>query len=475
MPHKRRPKVDPVVEERLSFSGVSDELGSQMLNRLSRFHFKTSIKSGEITQKMLIRAIHEEQEISFDTFQSPDPAIRQALFRKSNALVATRLGLTSDADASSELRLETAFAHALRSDAPSLNRPRILEKAISDGTILTGPPEATISRLEASALTLPYLSIDGAGALKHLLDAMVPRTYDLSPGKEGDKYVLAHARLIDDYFSDPKIARTVLVAVQKTLQRIRAFETGASPEPSDLQADLREATREALGRVDDETVWKILGFYAVRGPVVPFWKLMRDDSQRTFHAATEVLFTGLTYLDSLQMKAGSRSYALPRGVKSRDPIPKAYHFWMSAYLVRDLAVNQGYSEKGASVAAHIAHLGYEYAAQTPGRTPLYGLSHSPVSWYNNIIRQDMLIAAAGNAFGRDASRGDKHELSRPLDLDRLWEDYESQVHAVPGLDSQVAQQWINGSSALKARGYLRWKRLMRADYPYESIRRELDH
>ena len=60
------------------------------------------------------------------------------------------------------------------------------------------------------------------------------------------------------------------------------MERGDEVAPTDLLADLRTAARKALGKDDETVVWKILGFYGLKGPDLGMLLyLMPDEASKT--------------------------------------------------------------------------------------------------------------------------------------------------------------------------------------------------
>ena len=97
------------------------------------------------------------------------------------------------------------------------------------------------------------------------------------------------------------------------------------------------------------------------------------------------------YLDSLS-KSDSL-YSFPPKVKVGCDTGKGYHFWMSAFLAKDLGGGAG------EYASFISEIGYQMYARGYGRNPVDQFTSAWDSPGNQKVRLDLLYSAAGSAYG----------------------------------------------------------------------------
>jgi hypothetical protein len=332
--------------------------------------------------------------------------------------------------------------------------------------------DGNLSPKQSFALTMPYFCLQAAKALRVLVKKVMPII--VSCGFGG--YNIGYPALFNSYFSDIKITKIVVQAAKTAMDRVERLERGDAVAASDLLTDLRAAARSVLGENNETLVWKILGVYGLRGPdMLAFRDLNLDENQTALWAASLALFGSLTYLDSLQFNALGKQYSLPPHVASPAPWPKPYHFWLPAFLVREMVEEEGFSARAASIAVHLSHLGYEFLSRSLGRNPLNAFNGGAFSNYNNIVRSDLLLAAAGNQFGVLMAKGSEATPIRALDLDQMWNRYYARLRAVPSWITERTKDkvsdWLGGNVYQKAATYLGWRYLIKPDIPRKLVAR----
>lgn len=120
-----------------------------------------------------------------------------------------------------------------------------------------------------------------------------------------------------------------------------------------------------------------------------------------------------------QVLHGGNQYMYPKESSGICRNPKPYHFWLSAYFSRSL-IRQGYSPEVASAAAFVVANGYQMnrnlANGRAGKVDSL-LSKPFLHPTNNVIRMDLVQAAAGAVYGsaQDNSVSGNFNLAKSYD------------------------------------------------------------
>ncbi|MDZ4661649.1 MAG: hypothetical protein SGJ18_08520 [Pseudomonadota bacterium] len=133
-----------------------------------------------------------------------------------------------------------------------------------------------------------------------------------------------------------------------------------------------------------------------------------NDNPNAF--ALQVIAELLPKLDTEKSKQQKGAlYSLPARVGFPCDIGKSYHFWMTAYLSRNLIKN-GSDAEAARSAAYIANLGYQMNRQAFAGSELNMKNLGRFGATENGIRMDLILAAAGSLYGSNSAGGKATEI-----------------------------------------------------------------
>jgi hypothetical protein len=217
---------------------------------------------------------------------------------------------------------------------------------------------------------------------------------------------------------------------------------------ADLFSDVRNGFLEVgvPAAKAEEMTWKTMGLIATGGPNtgVRLNMIKTPLGEAGRKVALIVLATVPFYLDSLTMASG-HPYSYPPTVHSTCDTGKPYHFWLPAYLGWELA-RTGTDARPAATAAFLGEKGYQMMADTETRDPTQPLREAFLSPYQNSIRMDLVMAAAGATFGASAGRAQGIDVDagvRKIVMDSNPVDRLSEQASRALFDSPVrfARQW----------------------------------
>lgn len=117
----------------------------------------------------------------------------------------------------------------------------------------------------------------------------------------------------------------------------------------------------------------------------------------------DLIGRALPILDYFNSKNKMPLYSFPKGVKAKCNTNKSYHFWMAAYLSRQLK-KDNYSSDAASDATYAASFAYQLnrdkgVPNSPVQHGMNTLRKSPFDPVINIMRADLAYSKAGADFG----------------------------------------------------------------------------
>lgn len=124
--------------------------------------------------------------------------------------------------------------------------------------------------------------------------------------------------------------------------------------------------------------------------------------------------------DSLSVSSG-HPYVYPKTVTTRCDTEKPYHFWLTAFLARDLVKNHKISARGAAAAAFSAQKGYEMLSSTVSRDPSKAFQVETFDPHNNLMRADMGFSSAGAVYGAQSAVGKVPSLDVDLGIKAMIE------------------------------------------------------
>lgn len=228
------------------------------------------------------------------------------------------------------------------------------------------------------------------------------------------------APVIKRVLSDSAATEGLRKAALKMLEQQKKKISGSSNLFNDVKNSFIEA---GLSKSEAETkTWDALGALAATGPnfakrwsrhSAPFFGQKMnlkniDDNPNAF--LLQVIAEAIPKLDS--QKAAEHQgqiYSLPSGVSFECDIGKTYHFWMTAYLARQLT-SQGSSADAASSAAYIANLGYQLKREAFAGKELKISDMERFGATENGIRMDLILAASGAKFGVASAKNQAYSI-----------------------------------------------------------------
>lgn len=122
----------------------------------------------------------------------------------------------------------------------------------------------------------------------------------------------------------------------------------------------------------------------------------------------DIIGKSIPTLDYMNMKKGLKPYSFPKNVDGKCNTNKSYHFWMAAYLSRELT-KEGVDAKTASTASYISAVGYQInrdlgvasnSSVAIGANTIKKSTFDPVY---NVIRTDLAYAYNGAQFGSQSN------------------------------------------------------------------------
>jgi hypothetical protein len=291
---------------------------------------------------------------------------------------------------------------------------------------------------------------------------------------EGVKDAIAIARPVDNVTVLPLWKELVTdsaylkVFKKVSLGIIANLRKGTPPQKTlieDLKAEFLALTKDK--KKADDYAWKTMallasgGGNALKRPAVITGA--NDGGNDDLEAVLHVLSNGSMALDRLSAEKGFL-YTFPPGIKNLCDYGKNYHFWMTAYLARELK-KKNYSETAAAAAAFSVEKGYQFSKVEHGRDPTKPFTESPYSNYNNNIRLDLSLAAAGAWYGAQNEKGEK-TISRSQFDGAIRSSFQGAVK----LDAPiaVAERDFSDPSPIKTMGlYKNWKKVINPDAAFK--------
>ncbi len=248
-----------------------------------------------------------------------------------------------------------------------------------------------------------------AGGCKSGLDILQQRlaTHEVNGGAivRTDIY----GKILGTHIYEDGVRRAAL----KIFKRVR----GQVLSPGNLFDDLKDAFFESSVRREnvEDLVWDVLGLLATSGPNINqrvkscqnSSAILEGRLDSQFHFALKYIAGALPLLDFRYLKLFKKMYSAPSNVRVTCDNGKFYHFWMSAYLSRELVKRDGLSVQAAKNASYASEIGYQALRDVVGKESedvsksLFGNlgNHDLFSPVVNIVRTDLALAAGGATFG----------------------------------------------------------------------------
>jgi hypothetical protein len=255
------------------------------------------------------------------------------------------------------------------------------------------------------------------------------------------------------------------------LEMIDQLEQKKAPE-GHLFDDLKRLFLKEVKdqRLAEEYTWKTMGFLATSGSNLTYHasRVCGYTGNRALLQVFHVISTGAPVLDRLSAAKGSL-YSYPKQVQVTCDYGKEYHFWMTAYLAREVAKRTGNID-AAAAAAFTADKGYQFMTVTPGRDRTKPFRENAFSNYNNNMRLDLTQAAAGAWFGATSLNDEANTVNS--------QTYEAGIRntfaGVQPIEVNPDFKFPSSRRFIKLlRTYSNWKKVINPDAPFFYFKKEM--
>lgn len=204
----------------------------------------------------------------------------------------------------------------------------------------------------------------------------------------------------------------------KTLESFQNREEFTGQE--NIFSDLKKSFIQT-GMTDNKAenaAWDILGFISNQGSSISAHMSMVDnaDENKNIFGGINLspkakligqIAAAMVYQDYLNNQKGLPLYSYPANIKTACDSYKPYHFWMSAFIAREIVRNFKVSPRSAAAAAFMTEKGYQINRDIAGDggkqnkvTSVFGYgAFDPV---HQVIRIDLAYAAVGAQFGAES-------------------------------------------------------------------------
>lgn len=301
-----------------------------------------------------------------------------------------------------------------------------------------------------------YFAFSGCEkAMRQTLDWMHPHLTSMSS-------VLSMLDLWEKMMLDPEYVPGLAKATTLMNQRLRILRQTKNQRAviSDVLSDLIAGYR-AVGKSNEEAIaraYDVMGLYGTRGASLAY--ILPDLTTKEnlgFSAAFAYFSAVISYLDTLQPEG--RYYSVPPSIIGTCPYGKPYHFWLSAYLTKELQRNK-HTKRGSEVAPHIVSELYEFNSITRGRNPTAAFTEPLLSLYNNGVRINLTFNDAGVLY-QTLGPGKK------INLNNAIESFKKHAEALPPMTRTELQALLKDP----VKKYQAQRKLFAPD----TLIREIDH
>lgn len=198
--------------------------------------------------------------------------------------------------------------------------------------------------------------------------------------------------------------------LRRAALKMLEMEKKGVPSGSNAFDDIKKSFEEAglTSKEANDKAWDTMAALASAGPnFAKRWSRESlghrmdikniNDNPNAF--ALQVIAEAMPKLDTTKSSHQNGAlYSLPNGINFPCDIGKSYHFWMTAYLARNLT-QSGSDPKSASSSAYIADLGYQMNRESFAGSSLNMNSVERFGSTENGLRMDLVLAAGGAKFG----------------------------------------------------------------------------
>lgn len=247
---------------------------------------------------------------------------------------------------------------------------------------------------------------------------------------------------------------------EKTVPNLRLFD--------EIQSEFLKQGKNKMDAA--EMTWKTMGLLATGGGNVAIRSDFIGQNLSQLNDVLHVLSNGAMLLDRQSATKGFL-FTYPKEVNNICDYGKNYHFWMTAYLAREVA-KETQNVKAAAAAAYSADKGYQFAKRDAGRDPRKPFTQETFSNYNNNMRLDLSLASAGAWFGA-TSLSEQKTISREKVDQALRLTFEGS-EMLPRRNQEELNQFLE--NPMKTIGfYSDWKKIINPDASYKFYAKEFGY
>lgn len=202
-----------------------------------------------------------------------------------------------------------------------------------------------------------------------------------------------------------------------------------------------------------DMTWKVLAVISARGANVGklFQYVDNVTSARTL-MAMQTIAMGSSVLDTVSTQKGFL-YSLPKNIKTVAPYAKTYHFWMSAFLAREMSLKYG-SEKVGKASASLVSLAYQMLSTTCGRNELFeSVLSEPDSINTKKVKIDLAFGFSGASYGSKSAMGKAHEVD--INIDKIIQKQIFEAKTVSNWSTEKVKDFLN-APIKKYFAFLKW-------------------
>lgn len=219
---------------------------------------------------------------------------------------------------------------------------------------------------------------------------------------------------IQTLFTDSRYVQGLAIAARTLESRVAAAQSGSLPASgsssdffSDIQSSYVQAGFDAATATN--MAYTFIAYYGARGASVEFTSSLATAENYPILVSAYVISAAIGVLDAYTLSSG-HPYSFPPSQATHCNYGRPYHFWLSAFLARQLVLD-GHPGRSSEIAAHIAGVGYEMAAGTSTRIPYVSLTLPSNHPSNNSIRMNIAIDDAGAKYGASVGSGDSPDTT----------------------------------------------------------------
>lgn len=223
----------------------------------------------------------------------------------------------------------------------------------------------------------------------------------------------------------PHIIKKILTSadhLKLSIETLKPLLDKALVQDYEMKGNIKSLLKEKAGTLtylsqkeQDELVWDSLAYYATRGASPEGYAKNLANAQTIYSFSTHFELFNLMHVFDSQKVSGENLFSLPEVKKNSCIVGKPYHFWMSAYLARDL-VKKKISKKQAFFATAAVGVLYDFMGSGAAQRERIRIYQEPLdSIYTMSIQQSLIYKIVGAYYGAVGS--EKLEI----DMDELYQ------------------------------------------------------